>query len=331
MSGQEALRIESLSVRLDPRRAARPILDDVSLVVARGETVGLVGESGSGKSVTSRAALGMLPDRARVTGRVVVDGEDVLRMSPRRLRRLRSHQASMIFQDPRAGVNPVRRVREFLVEGLVAAGTDKAEALERCSSLLASVGIRDHRTVLEQHPHQLSGGMLQRIMIAAALASEPALLLADEPTTALDVTTQAEVVSILERRRAESGAAMLFVTHDLDLAASICERIYVMYAGRVVEHQRADDLFARPRHPYTRALLASTPQLEAGRELEAVPGRPLSLSESVEGCSFAPRCSFATPGCSAEVPALRTLGSAQVACRHAETVIQTVHDGRVVR
>ncbi|MGI5322322.1 ABC transporter ATP-binding protein [Actinomadura nitritigenes] len=314
----EVLRIESLSVDLGGHRAARPILDDVSLTVGRGETVGLVGESGSGKSVTSRAALGMLPASAKVSGRVVVDGVDILTADRRRLRALRSHRVSMVFQDPRAGVNPVRRVREFLVEGLVASGTGKSVALARCTELLESVGIREPAKVLEQYPHQLSGGMLQRIMIAAALAAEPALLLADEPTTALDVTTQAEVVSILERRRAETGAAMLFVTHDLDLASAVCKRVYVMYAGRIVEHQTVDRLFAEPRHPYTRGLLASTPHVDGSRRVEAIPGRPLSLSEAPTGCAFAPRCAHAEQVCLDSAPTLRKAGDAEVACSRAE-------------
>jgi oligopeptide/dipeptide ABC transporter ATP-binding protein len=314
----EALNIQDLRIELSSGRAARPVLAGVDLVVHQGETVGLVGESGSGKSVTSRAALGMLPDGATVTGQVLVNGRDILAADKKQLREMRSHQVAMIYQDPRSGVNPVRRVRQFLVEGLVASGTDKKEALARCASLLESVGIRDTATVLEQYPHQLSGGMLQRIMIAAALSSEPSLLLADEPTTALDVTTQAEVVSILDRRRADTGAAMLFVTHDLDLAAAICERIYVMYAGRVVEHQRTEDLFAAPRHPYTRALLASTPRIEPGHAVEAVPGRALSLDESTTGCSFAPRCVHADDMCTGGPPPLRRVGAADVACVRAE-------------
>ncbi|MEU9890637.1 ABC transporter ATP-binding protein [Sphaerisporangium sp. NPDC051017] len=320
MTGTEALRIESLSVDLGRGRSGRPILSDVSMYVRPGETVGFVGESGSGKSVTTRTVLAMLPAKASVSGRVLVDGVDVLSADRRRLRSIRSGQVAMIFQDPRAGINPVRRIREYLAEGLVASGGRRADALARCSALLESVGIRDPAKVLEQFPHQLSGGMLQRIMIAGALASEPALLLADEPTTALDVTTQAEVVSILERRRADAGAAMLFVTHDLDLAAAICERIYVMYAGRIVEHQSAADLFANPRHPYTRALLASTPRLGESRRIEAIPGRPLSLSETVAGCGFAPRCAFAGDLCTREVPALRRIGGAEVACLRAEEV-----------
>lgn len=318
MTTRYALEIDSLSVDLGTDRSSRPILDDVSLVVRAGETVGLVGESGSGKSVTSRAALAMLPARAKVSGTVLVDGVDVLKAKPRSLRALRSRKAAMIFQDPRAGVNPVRRVREFLIEGQVASGRSKAEALATCADLLESVGIRSPQKVLDLFPHQLSGGMLQRIMISAALASEPALLLADEPTTALDVTTQAEVVSILERRRADAGTAMLFVTHDLDLAAAICERIYVMYAGRIVEHQSARGLFASPRHPYTRALLAATPQVEAGHRVEAIAGRPLSLSEALPGCSFAPRCRFADDRCTVLPSELRPVDSADVACVRAE-------------
>lgn len=318
MTESYALSIESLSVDLGPGRSARPILDDVSLRVKAGETVGLVGESGSGKSVTSRAALSMLPAGARVSGSVFVNGEEMLTAKGQHLRSMRSRDVSMIFQDPRSAINPVRRVREYLVEGLVAAGVDERSALARCTEIVRSVGIRNPEAVLQQYPHQLSGGMLQRIGIAGALANDPVLLLADEPTTALDVTTQAEVVAILEQRRADSGAAMLFVTHDLDLAAAICERIYVMYAGRIVEEQAAATLFLSPRHPYTQALLASTPRIKPGHTMEAAPGRPLSLAESTPGCAFAPRCRFSEAACAEERPALRTVHTAEVACIRAE-------------
>lgn len=318
---EEVLRIENLTLTL-PAPAARPVLDGVSIVVHRGETVGLVGESGSGKSVTSRTALGMVPRRAAVTGRVLVNGVDVLSLDTAALRRLRSHQVAMVFQDARSGVNPVRKIKDFLVEGLIASGSTRDVATTRCTDLLDAVGIRDPQRVLESYPHQLSGGMLQRIMISAALAPDPALLLADEPTTALDVTTQAEVVSILDRRRAETGAAMLFVTHNLDLAATICDRIYVMYAGRIVETGSTEKIFSSPVHPYTRALVDATPQLDGARGIRAIPGRSLSLADPVHGCPFATRCPIAIDACSTETPPLRQVDGRDVACIRAE---ETVH------
>lgn len=252
------LEIENLNVRLAAGKAARPILDGVSLHVERGETVGLVGESGSGKSVTCRSVLGLLPEETEAAGSVRVDGEDVLTMSSTRLRDLRRRDVSMIFQDPRASINPLRRIGDYVTEGMRAGGVSRKDALKRATELLESVGIREPRAALRRYPHEFSGGMLQRVMIAGALAGEPRLLLADEPTTALDVTTQAEVISILTGLQAERAMGMLFVTHDLELAAAICDRICVMYAGRIVEVQSTAGLFDRPRHPYTMGLLAAT-------------------------------------------------------------------------
>lgn len=317
---QTFLEIDNLTVRLPEGRAARPILDGVSLRVAAGETVGLVGESGSGKSVACRSVLGLLPEKARTDGEVRVAGRDVLKLNRNELKELRTRQVSMIFQDPRASVNPMRRVGDFLTEGMRAAGVPAAAATDRAEELLDAVGIRDPRGALRRHPHQFSGGMLQRVVIAAALANRPSLLVADEPTTALDVTTQAEVISILTRLQAERGTGMLFVTHDLELASAICDRVYVMYAGRIVETQAAGDLFERPRHPYTAGLLACTPRVEPdAAPPRPIPGRPVSLAESPAGCAFAARCAHARERCPVEKPALRQYGGqGLVACLRAE-------------
>ncbi|MFJ9444655.1 ABC transporter ATP-binding protein [Kitasatospora sp. NPDC101235] len=313
------LEVEGLSIRLPADRAARPILDGVSLNVAAGETVGLVGESGSGKSVACRSVLGLLPDGARVEGQVRVRGRDVLTLDRPGLRELRSRQVAMVFQDPRAAVNPLRRIGDFLTEGLRAAGTPAERATARALELLDAVGIPDPRGALRRHPHEFSGGMLQRVVIAAALAGEPELLIADEPTTALDVTTQAEVIAVLTRLQAERGTGLLFVTHDLELAAAVCDRIHVMYAGRIVETRATGDLFAHPRHPYTAGLLACTPRIDPDAPApRPVPGRPLSLAEAPPGCAFAPRCAFAEPRCSAEPPALRPSGDGLAACLRAD-------------
>ena len=226
----------------------------------------------------------------------------------------------MIFQDPRAHTNPVRRIGDFMTEALrTNLGVRAAEASSRAVSMLGEVGIADGERRLRQYPHQLSGGMLQRVMIAAALLTGPALLLADEPTTALDVTTQAEVMAILDELRQAHGLAMLFITHDLDLAAAICDRTIVMYAGQIVEERRSELLHSHPLHPYTAALGAARPEItqKAGR-LRAIPGRPLSAFEAPAGtCAFAPRCAYAEPACTESVPDLAALDGGRSRCLRA--------------
>ncbi|MFJ9694273.1 ABC transporter ATP-binding protein [Kitasatospora sp. NPDC101183] len=305
-----ALDIQGLRLRLPG--TARPVLDGVDLAVGPGETVALVGESGSGKTLTSRTALGLLPPGAETSGTVLVDGEDVLTTDGRRLRALRSGRAAMIFQDPRAAINPLRRIGDFLTESVrLAGGASAADADRRAAELLDAVGLGPE--LMRRYPGQLSGGMLQRVMIAAALMGDPVLLLADEPTTALDVTSQAEVVALLGRLRERFGTGLLFVTHDLGLAAAISDRVYVMYAGRIAEHGPAADLFEHPRHPYTAALLAATPALDAtpGR-LSAIDGQPPDLRRELTGCAFAERCAYATDLCREEAPEIRR----GAACHH---------------
>ncbi|WP_067811668.1 ABC transporter ATP-binding protein [Actinomadura kijaniata] len=298
-----------------------PLLADVTVRVGRAETVGLVGESGSGKSLTSRAALGMFPRGARVTGHVTAAGVDVLAAGRGALRDLRRTRAAMVFQDPRASINPVRRVGDYLTEGLRASGVPAREAAARALDLLDQVGIRDPGRAVRRHPHEFSGGMLQRVVIAGALAAEPDLLLADEPTTALDVTTQAEVVALLKRLQRDRGTGMLFVTHDLDLAAAVCDRVYVMYAGRVVEEAPSAGLFRAPAHPYTRALLEASPSARGERaEIRAIRGRPRSLAEAPSGCSFRDRCPLADDACARKVPDIRPHGTSLVACLRPQEV-----------
>ncbi|MBN6051102.1 ABC transporter ATP-binding protein [Nonomuraea sp. RK-328] len=296
------LEIDDLSVRLP--HTARPAIDRMSLTVAENETVGLVGESGSGKSLTARAVLGLLPEGVQTGGAIRMDGADVLAMSPASLRRHRTHAAAMIYQDPRAAISPFRRIGDFLTEILreeIGARAARARAVE----LLGMVGLPEPERHVRQHPHELSGGMLQRVVIAAALAGEPRLLLADEPTTALDVTTQAEIIRLLRDLRARTRTGMLFITHDLELAAMICDRVYVMYAGRVMETGPTRRLFARPRHPYTAGLLAATPRVAHGGTLPPpIPGRPPDLLSALPGCPFTPRCPDAMDSCTAAAPLL---------------------------
>ncbi|MCQ6556817.1 ABC transporter ATP-binding protein [Streptomyces sp. C10-9-1] len=291
------LDMENLTLHLPG--AARPVLEDVSLRVGAGEIVGLVGESGSGKSTTAKAALRILPDGARAHGKVMLDGADVLSMSDAELRGHRARTVAMVHQDPRSALNPVRRVGDFLTERLLHTGTtDRRAARRRAVELLDTVGLADPERRVRQYPHELSGGMLQRVVIAGALAAEPRLLLADESTSALDVTTQAGILALLRRLRDERGLGLVFITHDLHLAAAYCDRVHVMYAGRVVEEQRAERLFEHARHPYTRGLLACSPELgETPRALLPIPGRPPSLAESFTGCPFSARCPHSEPDC----------------------------------
>ncbi|MFI6522330.1 ABC transporter ATP-binding protein [Spirillospora sp. NPDC050679] len=314
-----ALAVTGLNLAVGSGDRAVPLLADVTVTVTRGETVGLVGESGSGKSLTARSALGMFPRGSRATGSVLVGGVDVLAAGRRELRELRRTRAAMIFQDPRASINPVRRIGDYLTEGMRARGVPAGTAAERARELLAQVGIRGPERALRRYPHEFSGGMLQRVMIAGALSAEPALLLADEPTTALDVTTQAEVVALLKDLQRAHGTGMLFVTHDLDLAAAVCDRVYVMYAGRIVEEAAGSSLFKAPAHPYTRALLEASPSVHGDRaEIRAITGSPKALAETPSGCSFRDRCPLAHDACAAEIPAPRPHGTSLVACHRPE-------------
>ncbi|MFF2276829.1 dipeptide ABC transporter ATP-binding protein [Agromyces sp. NPDC058126] len=254
------------------------LLDGISLSVEAGETVGLVGESGSGKSLTARTVLGLTPDDARLGGRVELDGRDVLGASAAGILDLRRHAASMIFQDPRAGINPMRTLGDHMTETLrLCEGRSKADATARAVELLASVQLPRPEEHLTQYPHEFSGGMLQRVMIAGALTSSPKLLICDEPTTALDVTTQAEIIRVLIEQRSSRGMGMLFITHDLNLAASICDRVVVMSAGRVEETGDARRVFSAPQGEYTKRLVAATPTIGA-----AVGGTAADVADVVE-------------------------------------------------
>jgi peptide/nickel transport system ATP-binding protein len=318
-SNAPLLEVDGLTVLLEVNGAKRAVLRDVSLTVRPGEAVGLVGESGSGKSMTARAIDRLLPAGAQVRGTIRFDGSEVGGLSGAALRRYRD-QVAMIFQDPRAHTNPVRRIGDFMTEALrTNLGVPPAEANRRAVDMLAQVGIEDGARRLRQYPHQMSGGMLQRAMIAAALLTGPRLLLADEPTTALDVTTQAEVMAILDGLRREFGLAILFITHDLDLAAAICDRTLVMYAGQIVEVRASALLHTDPLHPYTAALAAARPDIShQARRLAAIPGRPLSAFEAPSGeCAFAPRCSYAADICRQAGPDLIELDGGMSRCARA--------------
>jgi oligopeptide/dipeptide ABC transporter ATP-binding protein len=314
--GAPLLSVKDLTVLLPVEGHQRAVLRDVSLEIRAGEAVGLVGESGSGKSMTARAIDRLLPRGAQVQGQIRFGSRDVNALAGSQLRAYRNRVA-MIFQDPRAHVNPVRRIGDFMTEALrTNLGVSAADASRQAADMLGQVGIEDAQRRLHQYPHELSGGMLQRVMIAAALLTEPTLLLADEPTTALDVTTQAEVMAILDELRGRYGLAMLFITHDLELAAAICDRTVVMYAGQVVEVRRSELLHSDPLHPYTAALAAARPDIaQKAARLRAIPGRPLSAFEAPAGeCAFAPRCRFAEDACRAGVPPLAELDGGRSRC-----------------
>ena len=314
------LEIDGLHVELPVEEQLRPVIHEATLSLDVGEALGLVGESGAGKSMTARAIMRILPEGADVSGAVLFDGADVLGFDKEALRRFRASDIAMIFQDPTTHINPVRKIGDFLTEALVTNnGVDPGEAARVVVGYLRDVGIDDAERRMDQFPHELSGGLLQRVMIAAALAIEPSLLLADEPTTALDVTTQAEVMAILDEQRHQRGLSLLFVTHDLELAAAVCDRIAVMYAGFLVEDHSAATLHEGVQHPYTAGLLASRPSpTERARRLTAIPGRPLSAFEVERGCPFASRCAFVDDRCLEELPAMRELGAGRVRCHRAE-------------
>lgn len=313
------LEVEGLTLDVPVDSGHGRILHGVDLTVEAGSAIGIVGESGSGKSMTVRTVAALLPPGATTSGSVSFAGEQVAGMSSGRLRRYRSSQVAMIFQDPRAAINPVRKVGNFLIENAVTnLGWSRARARDQAITVLREVGITDPERRLDAYPSELSGGLLQRVMIASTLLYEPELLLADEPTTALDVTTQSAVMALIDRLRRERGMAMVFVTHDLELAAAVCDTILVMYAGRIVEKIPASELHERSRHPYTRALLDARPRLE-GREsrLRAIPGQPLSGLEDVTGCAFAARCPFALDICRSDDPPVVVVDDGEVRCHRA--------------
>ncbi|MEU8527582.1 MULTISPECIES: ABC transporter ATP-binding protein [Streptomyces] len=310
------LEVDGLTVRLPVAGESRTVLRDVSFSLDAGSTIGLVGESGSGKSMTVRTVARLLPDGADVRGSVRFDGAEVFGLRADALRSYRANDVAMIFQDARAHTNPVRTIGDFLTEALRTNDRmRKPAALGRAEELLAEVGIGDPERRLRQYPHELSGGLLQRVMIAAAVAARPRLILADEPTTALDVTTQAEVMAILGRMRREYGMAMLFITHDLELAGAVCDETIVLYAGQVMERQASTRLHEDPLHPYTAALVQARPEIDRRVDrLPVITGHPTTAYEAPDGCAFAPRCHFAQERCGAGVPPLLRIGPSETRC-----------------
>jgi oligopeptide transport system ATP-binding protein len=320
-----ALRVRGLSVTFATRRGDLPAAVDVDLDVDRGELVALLGESGSGKSVTARAVMGLDPDNARVTAAELRVGDhDLLALREEERRRLRGSSMSLVFQDALSALNPVLSVGDQVGELFrVHRALSRREARRRAVDLLALVGIPAAERRVDDYPHQFSGGMRQRILIAMSIALEPELLIADEPTTALDVTVQAQILELLDRLRRELDMAVLLITHDLGVVSEVADRVAVMYAGRIVETGLADDLLLRPGHPYTEALLRAMPQAgRADADLLAIPGAPPNPLRLPPGCSFAPRCRWAVDRCHRERPELLDLpGGRASACHRAQEVL----------
>ena len=298
------LSVEGLAVSM----AGALVVEDVSFALAAGEMVGLVGESGCGKSVTALSVMRLIaqPPGRIEAGRIVFDGRDLLALDPADMRAIRGNRIGMIFQEPMTSLNPVFTIGSQIGESLaIHRGMGRADALAEAARLLDMVGIPAARRQLDRYPHQLSGGQRQRVMIAMALACQPRLLIADEPTTALDVTVQAQILDLLDRLRRELGMAVLLITHDLGVVAETCDRIMVMYAGRVAEEGAVGDVFAHPRHRYTEALLRSIPAANApGRRLPSIPGSVPRPGARGAGCTFAPRCAAPVERCRGDVPPL---------------------------
>jgi oligopeptide/dipeptide ABC transporter ATP-binding protein len=322
LMGEPLLQVTDLHVQIASRRGLVRAVDGVSLEVAPGQAVGLVGESGSGKSMTLRAILGVLPPEAKVTsGQIMFEGADLAQLSGSQLNRIRGPRIAMIFQEPMSALNPVMRVGRQIAEGpQVHLGMNRAQSAQRALELMRRVGIPDAERRFRSFPHEFSGGMRQRVMIAMALSCDPALILCDEPTTALDVTIQDQILRLLARLCRESGTSLVFVTHDLPVVAQLCNQLAVMYAGQIVERGPVEDVLTTPRHPYTVGLVRSAPDVDHVRSsLVAIPGSPPSLVNPPSGCRFHPRCKFAEQDCVETEPQLRLIDAGRAtACLHYE-------------
>ena len=317
MAGSALLEVENLDVVLHTRSGRAKAIDRMSFSVSAGETLAIVGESGCGKSLTALSVLGLLPQpQVQMAGGAIrLLGRDLARLSERELQDVRGRDVAMIFQDPMSSLNPVRTVGAQLVEMLQAhERIGNAAALQRAQRLLERVSIPNAQARLHEYPHRLSGGMCQRVMIAMAIACQPRLLIADEPTTALDVTIQAQILALLAQIQRESGMGLVIITHDLGVVAEVADRVLVMYAGRKVEEAPVQLLFDAPQHPYTRGLLAATPSLRPrGSRLADIPGMVADLSALPTGCAFADRCPRAFDRCLNERPSLVQVGAGQQA------------------
>jgi oligopeptide transport system ATP-binding protein len=295
------LEVSNLRTSFHTRHGVVRAVQDVSFSLEKGETLGIVGESGSGKSVTCYSLMRLIPQPpGRIEGgRALFDGVDLLSCPMEQLRAIRGKRVSMIFQDPMTSLNPYLRIEEQLIEPLLLHDKlNRADAVKRAIKALEDVGVPGAAQRIRSYPHEFSGGMRQRVMIAMALITKPELLIADEPTTALDVTVQAQILELIKKLQHDLGMAVIWVSHDLGVVAGFCQRVQVMYAGRIVEAASTESIFKRPRHPYNRALQSSIPALQPkGADLYTIPGMPPDMSKPILGCAFAPRCEFAQDVC----------------------------------
>jgi oligopeptide transport system ATP-binding protein len=308
-SNTPVLQVRDLSVRFDTNDGPVHAVNHVGLTLARGQTLGIVGESGSGKSQTMLAMMGLLARNGTATGQVLHHGRDLLGLPEAQLNAVRGDRIAMIFQDPMTSLNPYLTVERQMTEVLqLHRGLGRREARVRAIAALDAVKIPDAARRIGFYPHEFSGGMRQRVMIAMALLCEPEVLIADEPTTALDATVQAQIVQLLRELQREHGTAIVMITHDLGVVAGLCDQVMVMYGGRVMEQASADDLFHRPAHPYTRGLLAALPRLDAAAgPLRSIPGNPPNMNALPPGCPFSPRCRYAQERCTSSMPLLQPL------------------------
>lgn len=318
--GAPLLKVRNLSISFETHSGVLPAIEDVSFTLQPGEILGVVGESGSGKTVTVSSLVGLLPDNARIeSGRVLYRDKNLLTLSDGDLEEVRGKEIAMVFQDPMTSLNPVMRVGRQITEALRIHGASRSDARERAVELLDLVGIPNPRQRFRQFPHELSGGMRQRVVIAVAIANQPSVLIADEPTTALDVTIQAQVLEVLAAGCGATGASMILVTHDLGIIAEVADRVAVMYAGRIIETGRVETIFHQPRHPYTMGLFTSLPRLDGDLEnLEPIPGAPPTLAARPAGCAFHTRCGLSEGRviCRDQVPELQSLGADQSGACH---------------
>jgi oligopeptide/dipeptide ABC transporter ATP-binding protein len=326
-TADKLLDIRGLCISIPGREGARVAVSNVDFEIGRGEVLGLVGESGSGKSLSMMAVMGLLPHGMQISGSIRFNGEELVGASQRRLRALRGRHIAMVFQDPMTALNPVLTIGAQLTEALMLHNRkwSRRQLRARAIELLELVAIPLPERRFDQYPHEFSGGMRQRVVIAIAVANDPELLIADEPTTALDVTIQAQIIEIFDRLRREKGLAIMLITHDLGLVAGLADKVTILYSGRVAERGEIEAVFHRPRHPYTAGLLAAVPSIDTtSARLHAIEGVPPSLLDRPSGCQFHPRCAYALPICVEQDPDFQWFGDSMAACHRAAEILPNV-------